>query len=104
MRIQLTTQDLSLLEELRLKRLRHVFTKSLGLCALHLEGGNTLVVDCPEPWLVDRLLDDVNRLLKAIWTIVGVKYVSIRYVQEEVYRAKTRTIRHRYLSSTEKIR
>ncbi|NDJ18848.1 hypothetical protein [Myxacorys almedinensis] len=102
MKTQLTTQDLSLLEGLRVKRLRQRFTKSLGLCALHLEGSDTLIVHCPEPWIVDRLLNDLDRLLKAIWIVAGIKYVSICYAEEEIYRAKTRSIRQRYLSQSGK--
>ncbi len=103
MKIQLTTQDLALLEDLRLYRLRQRFTKSLGLCSLHLKS-DTLIVHCPEPWVVDRLLSDLERLLKAIWIIAGIKYVSICYAEEEIHRAKTRSIRQRNLSQSVKSR
>lgn len=103
MKIQLSTQDLALLEDLRLHRLRQRFTKSLGLCALLIES-DTLIVHCPEPWIVDRLLSDLERLLKAIWIIAGIKYVSICYAEEEIHRAKTRSLRQRYLSQLAKSR
>ncbi len=93
MTTQLTTQDLSLLQQLRLERLQNLFAKSLGICLLEFEDAETLAIHCPEPWVVDRLLDNLNRLLKAIWIVVGVRYVSICFAGEEVHRAKTRSIR-----------
>lgn len=93
MMTQLTSQDLSLLESLRLARLKKLFVKSLGLCSLECQDAQTLTIHCPEPWLVDLLMDNLNQLLKAIWIILGVRYVSICFAGEEVHRAKTRTVR-----------
>ncbi len=92
MSIKLTAQDLSRLENLRLDRVRQLYSQSLGCCLLRLNR-DTLIVHCPEPWLVDQLIDDLDRIVKSIWMTLGVKYVSIRYAREEVYRAKTRGLR-----------
>jgi hypothetical protein len=99
MMTQLTSHDLSLLENLRLARLKKLFVKSLGLCWLEFsEDDHTLEIHCPEPWLVDRLLEDLDSCLKAIWIILGVRYVSICFAGEEVHRAKTRSVRQQCAS------
>jgi hypothetical protein len=99
MTTQLSSQDLSLLQQLRLERLQTLFAKSLGICLLEFEDTETLAIHCPEPWVVDRLMDNMNRLLKAIWIVVGVRYIAICFAGEEVHRAKTRTIRLNPLQS-----
>ena len=97
MNLQLNSNDLSQLETLRLNRLRQKHPQTLGSCFLRLKR-ETLVVHCPEPWYVDQLMEEIDRVVKSAWLVLGVRYVSICYAGEEVHRAKTRTIRLRCIS------
>ncbi len=90
MSVKLTHQDQRLLNQYRLNRLRQLFTKTLGLCSLKLSRGNQLSIHCPEPWIVDRLTDDLDQLLSSARMVLGVNSLSICYAGEEVYRKKTR--------------
>ncbi len=85
---QLTRQDLRLLEKYRIQRLRQLFSKTLGLCLLKLDTNNTLRVHCPEPWLVDRIIDDADHLLRSTGQMLGVHCISLYYAGEEVYQTK----------------
>lgn len=87
---QLTSQDLRLLEKYRIQRLRQLFSKTLGLCLLKLDNNNTLRVHCPEPWLVDRIIDEADHLLNSTRQMLGIRYISLYYAGEEVYKTKTR--------------
>ncbi len=86
---QLTNQDLRLLEKYRIQRLRQLFSKTLGLCLLKLDH-NTLRVHCPEPWLVDRIIDNADHLLNSTRQMLGVRHISLYYAGEEVYKTRTR--------------
>ncbi|MCY7275877.1 MAG: hypothetical protein LH702_19605 [Phormidesmis sp. CAN_BIN44] len=86
---QLTRQDLCLLEKYRIQRMRQLFSKTLGLCLLKLDNNHTLRVHCPEPWLVDRIIDEVDHLLDSTRQMLGVHRISLYYAGEEVYRTKT---------------
>ena len=86
---QLTRQDLRLLEKYRIQRLRQLFSKTLGLCLLKLDSKDTLRVHCPEPWLIDHIIGDADRLLNSTRLMLGVRYLSLYYAGEEVYKAKT---------------
>jgi hypothetical protein len=90
MSVKLTHQDQRLLEQYRLNRLRQLFIKTLGLCSLKLGRGNRLSIHCPEPWIVDRLTDDLDHLLYSARLVLGVSYLSICYAGEEVCRKRTR--------------
>jgi hypothetical protein len=57
----------------------------------------TLIVHCPEPWMVDLLMEELNQMVQTVWVVLGVKYISICYAGEEVHRAKTRAARSRRL-------
>lgn len=96
MKLKLTTRDLSVLENLRLDRLRQLYDHSLGCCFLRLHR-SMLVVHCPEPWLVDQLMEELDQMVNTAWLVLGVKSVSICYAGEEVHRAKTRSARSRRL-------
>ena len=87
---QLTCQDLRLLEKYRIQRLRQLFPKTLGLCLLKLDNNDTLRVHCPEPWLVDRIIDDADHLLDSTRQTLGVRHISLYYAGEEVYKTKAR--------------
>lgn len=86
---QLTRQDLRLLEKYRIQRLRQLFAKTLGLCLIKLDCNDTLRVHCPEPWLVDRMIADSDRLLNSTRLMLGARYISLYYVGEEVYKVET---------------
>ena len=90
MLMQLTQRDLSVLERQRLHRLRQLFIQSLGLCGLQLNRHRALEIHCAEPWIVDRLMGDLDFLTWAIWIVIGAQAFSIYYAQEEIYRADTR--------------
>jgi hypothetical protein len=90
MLMQLTQRDLSVLERHRLNRLRQLFVKSLGLCVLKLNRHRALEIHCAEPWIVDRLMGDLDFLTWAIWIVVGTQTFSIYYAGEEIYTADTR--------------
>jgi hypothetical protein len=90
MLMQLTQKDLSVLESHRLNRLRQLFVKSLGLCVLQLSRHRTLEIHCAEPWIVDRLMSDLDFLTWAIWIVIGAQTFSIFYAGEELYNADTR--------------
>lgn len=90
MSLQLTTDDLLKLEKLRLERLQAFFVESLGLCFVHLNQSNHLAICCPNPRLVDQLLDEIEALCWYAWVIVGVTQISIYFVGEEVYKTATR--------------
>jgi hypothetical protein len=87
---QLTQCDLHTLEQHRLSRLRELFIKSLGLCTLQVDSRRNLKIHCPEPWMVDRLMSDLDFLTWAIWVVVGAHTFSIYYAQEELYTANTK--------------
>jgi hypothetical protein len=89
MSLQLTTDDCLRLEKLRLERLRAFFCDSLALCSTYLSQPDHLAIACPEPWLVDRLLDEIEALCWYAWVIVGASYLSIYFVGEEIYATPT---------------
>ena len=86
---QLTRQDLRLLEKYRIQRLRQLFPKTLGLCLIKLDHNDTLRVHCPEPWLVDRMICEVEQHFNSARLILGVRYISLYYAGEEVYKVET---------------
>lgn len=90
MSLQLTTDDLLKLEKLRLERLQAFFVESLALCFLHLNQSNHLAICCPDPRLVDQLLNEIEALCWYAWVIVGVTQLSVYFAGEEVYRTATR--------------
>lgn len=81
---QLTRQDLRLLEKYRIQRLRQLFSKTLGLCLIKLDHNHRLRVHCPEPWLIDQIIADADRLLNSTCLVLGVHYISLYYAGEEV--------------------
>jgi hypothetical protein len=98
MNLNLTSRDISQLENLRLARVRQQHPQTLGSCFLRLKP-QTLVVHCPEPWYVDQLMEDLDHVVKSVWLVLGLRYVSICYAGEEVLRAKTRPMQQRCFST-----
>jgi len=101
MSLQLTHEDLLILEKQRLDRFRSLFTDSLAFCFLHLTQHNELKIHCPEPWLVDLLLFDIEHLCWQAWLTVGAYQVSIYYAQEEIYTVETQTYKPRSQQSND---
>ncbi len=89
MSFELTADDLLVLEQHRLERLRSFFGDTLRLCFLHLDRKNVLTIHCSEPWIVDQLMDEINELCWYAWVIVGAQQLSICFAQEEIHKAKT---------------
>jgi len=90
MSLELTIDDLLVLELHRLDRLQSFFPDSLPLCLLHFELDQTLTIHCSEPWLVDELLNKLDKLNWYAWLIVGAEAISICYALEEIHHAATR--------------
>jgi hypothetical protein len=87
--LQITLEDLQTLRQHRLDRLRKMFIKPLGLCRLQVTRRDRLVIHCPEPWVVDELMDDLDELTEAARIVVGAQSMSICFVGEEIYRTRT---------------
>jgi hypothetical protein len=89
MSLELTTDDLLLLEKHRLERLRSFFGDTLRRCFLYVDQHNKLIIHCSEAWIVDQLLDEINELRWYTWIVVGAPNLSLCFYEEEVYRTAT---------------
>jgi hypothetical protein len=86
--IEFNPTDRRLLNQRRLKRLRKLFLNPLGLC--HLEyRRDSLAVHCPEPWIVDILMEDWDYFIEMTRIIVGVQLISLHYAGEELCQTTT---------------
>jgi hypothetical protein len=85
---ELTVDDLMLLEQFRIERLRSFFAENLLQCLIYVDRQHRLVIHCPEPPIVDTLLTDLQELCDYAWLIIGVKTIAIFFVQEEICRVK----------------
>jgi len=83
---EISLDDLMILEQLRIERLRSFFSQSLMQCPIYLDQHNRLTVHCPEPSLIDVLIDDLEELCDYAWLILGVESIVLSFAQEEVYR------------------
>lgn len=91
MLLELTDEDLLILEKQRLERFRSFFSNTLLFCFLHLNPKSKLSIHCSEPWIVDQLLSDLDQLSRYAYLIVGAQRISIYFAQEEVYTTRTST-------------
>ncbi|XGV94925.1 MAG: hypothetical protein ACAF41_19550 [Leptolyngbya sp. BL-A-14] len=89
MLLELTAHDLLLLEQYRLQRFRSFFFSTLMTCPLCLDVNNTLIIHCLEPELVDQLLSQIDQLRWYARIVLGADCLSIKFVQEEIYRTVT---------------
>lgn len=89
---EISLDDLILLEQFRIERLRSFFSQSLTECSLSIHQHNSLTIHCPEPWLIDMLIDDIEELCDYAWIILGVESIVLSFAQEEVYRVDYHTI------------
>lgn len=92
MKMKFTAQDLSMLDDFRIDRLRQLYPQTLSGCSLELKF-DALLIHCSEPWCVDQVMEELDRVGKAAAIVLGVKSVSICYASEEVCRIKTRSNR-----------
>ncbi|MEX0270228.1 hypothetical protein AB3R30_13880 [Leptolyngbyaceae cyanobacterium UHCC 1019] len=90
--LDLNHNDLLTLEQQRIERFRSTSLDSLSLCFLHLNPKNTLAIHCAEPWMVDQLLYDIEKICWEAWVLVGATHLSIYYAQEEIYTATTQKL------------
>ncbi len=88
--VNFTSNDLLILENQRLDRLRSFFCDTLPFCCLHLDPKNTLAIHCSEPWLVDQLLKEIEQLSAYTWITVGAYRLTIYFAEEEIHAVKTR--------------
>jgi hypothetical protein len=86
---RLTKSDLNLLKSHRLNRLRSFFPNCLTTSRLTLRANNQLLIHCSEPWMVDDLLTEVDRLRWYTWLVLGVRQVAICFADEEIYSTVT---------------
>lgn len=85
--MKFTAQDLSMLEDFRIDRLKQLYTQTLSGCLLETKF-DALLVHCSEPWCVDQVMEELDRLAKAAWVVLGVKLISVCYANEEICRVK----------------
>lgn len=83
---EITFDDRMRLEQLQNERLRSFFAQSLLDCMLRRTCCNTLIIDCPETWIVDVLQSDLEELGNYAWLILGADATALYYVQEEICR------------------
>jgi hypothetical protein len=89
---ELTINDLNLLEQFRLKRLRGLFSQSLSHCLIHVDCRKTLIVRCSKSKVLDSMLNDLEDLCDYATLILGANEIVIYSVQEEIYRAAIESI------------
>jgi len=80
--------DVKLLDQLRLKRLRSFFAQSLLHCAIRRDRDQTLIVHCLEASIIDAVLSDLEELCDYAWLILGVEAIALYFAQEEICRTK----------------
>jgi hypothetical protein len=90
---EMTFDDLMLLEQFRNERLRSFFAQNLLSCSFQRDRYKTLIVHCPEAWIVDNLLPDLEELCDYAWLILGSEAIALYFMQEEVYRVKHYRVR-----------
>ena len=89
MSLNLTTDDLVVLERYRLEHLRALVGDTLRLCYLRLDQYNCLQIHCSAAWIVDELMADMSELRECVRLVVGARALSLCFVGEEVYRVAT---------------
>jgi hypothetical protein len=88
MTIEFNPTDRRLLNQRRLKRLRKLFLNPLGLCQLEFRR-DRLAVHCPEPWIVDVLMEDWDYFIEMTRVILGAQLISVHYAGEEILNTST---------------
>jgi hypothetical protein len=88
---EMTLDDLMLLEQFRIERLRSLFAQSLLKCLMYVDRQHRLAVHCPEMWMVDAVLMDFEELCDYAWLTLGVKTIALFFVKEEICRIRCST-------------
>jgi len=83
--VEMTLDDLMLLEQFRIERLCSFFAQSLPKCIVYVDPHDTLTIHCPEPWIVDTLLIELEDLCGHAWLILGVEAIALFFAQEKVF-------------------
>lgn len=91
---EITLDDRMRLEQFRNERLRSFFAQSLLHCVFHRDRHKTLLIHCPEAWMVDSLLTDLEELCDYAWLILGVESIALYFAQEEICRAEQDRVHH----------
>ncbi|MFB2967528.1 hypothetical protein ACE1CD_01015 [Aerosakkonema sp. BLCC-F183] len=104
---EMTFDDIMRLEQFRNERLRSFFAQNLLHCVFRRGRHKTLIVHCPEAWMVDSLLTDLEELCDYAWLILGVEAIALYFAQEEICRVEhyrvhraSSGIRHRILKKS----
>jgi hypothetical protein len=83
---EMTLDDLMRLSQLRSERLHSFFAQSLLHCVFRRSRHNLLIIHCPEAWMVDMLLPDLEELCDYAWLILGTEAIALYFAQEEICR------------------
>ena len=86
--LEFSPKDHARLTQRRLNRITKLFLNPLGLCHLEVKH-DRLIVHCSEAWMVDSLMDDLGYFSETTRIILGVRFISLCFAQEEVYRTTT---------------
>lgn len=84
----ITLNDRIRLSQLRNKRLRSFFAQSLSNCVFHRTHHNMLIIHCPEAWMMDSILADLEEFCDYAWLILGVEAIALYFAQEEICRVE----------------
>lgn len=79
--------DLMLLEQLRIERLRSFFAQSLLYCIIRCSH-KTLIIRCSEALNIDADLSDLKELCNYVWLILGVEAITLDFAQSGIYRTE----------------
>lgn len=85
---EMTFNDRIRLSQLRNERLRSFFAQSLMHCVFHRDRHKTLLIHCPEAWMVNNLLTDLEELCDYAWLILGVEAIALYFAREEICRVE----------------
>lgn len=91
---KMTLNDRMRLEQFRNERLRSFFAQSLLHCVFYRDCHKTLLIHCPEAWMVDSLLTDLEELCDYAWLILGVEAIALYFAQEEICRVEQDRVSH----------
>jgi hypothetical protein len=86
---EINADDLNKLRYFRIERLRGLFISSLQRCLIRTDSANTLIIHCPDPGIVDELLNELEDLRNHAWMLLGVKSIALYFYQEEILRTRT---------------
>lgn len=82
------------LSQLRKRSLRSCFVQGLLHCVFRHDRRKALLNHCPEAWIVDSLLADLEELCDYAWLILGVEAITLYFAQEEICRVEQHRVHH----------